>query len=447
MRPYVRFEAGRLFRDPRSLAVFIILILVTQYFVALGAQEYRRFKNDKALFLRYEKEKVSHYVNYTQYGGFGFRVLYEGAPLAAFFFNSQVLADVESNIDNFEAIRVEYSFKGKKLFLQRVHYRDFAGFLFLVGPLFMLYLGGISIPSLAYLKMMLRRISFNRFLALTTTVRLLLLDLFFILLVALALLLSRAAGLPFSRADIRHLLAFTLYLLLFLDFFYLLGFSLAALIRSRSRFLLWGLAAWFAAVFILPEIGRLTVFNRSARLTPSAQVDLDKFATLMEMEKKVEEYYRNHEVFSKDEFRQIQKQMAISFLNSGYLLNLSREKKYQSEVADVIRRFERQSLLFPSLYYTFLSGELSAKGYYGYLAFVDYILTLRLRFLRFFISKKYESNNGGQVESFVRADENVFPAPSLLPSMFWNAMAVVAAYCLAFFALACSGWRRSLYQA
>jgi len=45
-------------------------------------------------------------------------VLYE-APALNLFLSKQRRPDLESNIDNFEAIRVESSFKGNKLFLKR----------------------------------------------------------------------------------------------------------------------------------------------------------------------------------------------------------------------------------------------------------------------------------------------------------------------------------------
>ena len=61
---------------------------------------------------------------------------------------------MESNIDSFEAIKVESSFKGNKLFLKRGYFKDFAGILFVFGSLFMLYLGHLALVSPAYLRFM-----------------------------------------------------------------------------------------------------------------------------------------------------------------------------------------------------------------------------------------------------------------------------------------------------
>ena len=73
-----------------------------------------------------------------------------------FFVNSSVLQDVESNIDSLEAIKVESSFKGKKLFLKRGYFKDFAGIPFIFGSLFMLYMGHLALVSPAYLRFMTR---------------------------------------------------------------------------------------------------------------------------------------------------------------------------------------------------------------------------------------------------------------------------------------------------
>lgn len=141
MLAFLRFERRRLFGEKKNLIFLGFISLLSVYFVWSGLNEYRQFQAERKIFIKFEKEKISQIVTYAQYGSFGFRLLYEPSPLNLFFINSSVLQDVESNIDSLEAIKVESSFKGKKLFLKRGYFKDFAGILFIFGSLFMLYLG------------------------------------------------------------------------------------------------------------------------------------------------------------------------------------------------------------------------------------------------------------------------------------------------------------------
>ena len=179
MLAFLRFEWRRIFCVKKNLISLGFIFLFSTYFVLSGVDEYRQFLNEKKIFLRYEKEKVSHVVNYSQYGGFGFRILFEASPLNLFFINSNILQDVESNIDTFEMIEVESSFKGNKLFLKRGYFKDFAGIPLVFGSLFMLYLGHLALISSAYLRFITRNMSLLKYYIMTTISRFFWMDLFF----------------------------------------------------------------------------------------------------------------------------------------------------------------------------------------------------------------------------------------------------------------------------
>jgi hypothetical protein len=131
----------------------------------------------------------------------------------------------------------------------------------------------------------------------------------------------------------------------------------------------------------------------------------------------------------------MQKQFAVQFINSSYLMNTGLESKYQREVEQVIAGHERLSVCFPTTYYQFLTGEVSGKGYFGYLDFMDYIMRLRNRFIQFYLKKRYEENDAA-VESFVKNGENVFHSRSRLPGSFRLGILATALYCALLFVLA-----------
>ncbi|MBE0664467.1 MAG: hypothetical protein IH584_01495, partial [Candidatus Aminicenantes bacterium] len=393
MFAFLRFERRRLFGEKKNLIFLGFISLFSAYFVWSGLNEYRQFQADKKIFIKFEKEKINQFATYSQYGTFGFRLLYETSPLNLFFVNSSVLQDVESNIDNFEAIKVESSFKGKKLFLPRGYFKDFAGIPFIFGSLFMLYLGHLALVSPAYLRFMTGRMALKKYYALTTAARLFWLDLFFVALGLGLLFLVQLRGVAFSGSEKTIFILYLLFLVLLLDFFYLLGQLTSVLVRFRKVFFLWIFIVWFFCIFLLPEINRISVFNQSLVLESAEKVNLDKFRSLMVLEKKFSDYLKMNAATPLDQLRQMQKKVAVQFINSSYLVNTGLETKYLREVERVIAGHERQSVLFPTTFYHFLTGESSGKGYYGYLDFMDYIMKLRNRFVQYYLKKRYESND------------------------------------------------------
>jgi hypothetical protein len=397
--------------------------------------EYRQFQVEKNIFLKLEEEKINQFTTYMQYGTFGFRLLFEASPLNLFFANSSILQDVESNVDGFEAIRVDSSFKGNKLFLKRGFFKDFAGILFVFGSLLMLYLGNLALASQAYLRFMKGCMSLKKFYFLTTAARLFWLNLFFLALGLGMFLLVRLGGCIFSRGETAIFLRYLIFLILLLDFFYLLGQFTAVLVGFRRVFFLWFFIAWFVCVFLLPEMSRISVFNESRALESAEKVNLEKFRNLMALEKKFRDYLKVNPSTPLNQARQMQKKFAVQFINSSYLVNTGLETKYLREVERVIAGHERQSVLFPTTYYQFVTGEVAGKGYYGYLDFMNYIMELRNRFIQFYLSRRYEEPEP-PVESFVKNDDNVFRSRSRLPGSFRLGILATALYGIALFFLA-----------
>ncbi|MBU4268052.1 MAG: hypothetical protein KJ808_04295 [Acidobacteria bacterium] len=445
MLAFLRFERRRLFGEKKNLIFLGFISLFSAYFVWSGLNEQRQFQAEKKIFINFEKEKFSQFVTYAQYGGFGFRLLYEASPLNLFFVNSSVLQDVESNIDGLETIKVESSFKGNKLFLKRGYFKDFAGIPFIFGSLFMLYLGHLALVSPAYLRFMTGRMALKKYYALTTAARLFWLDLFFVSLGLGLFFLVQLGGVAFSGSEKKIFLSYLLFLVLLLNFFYLLGQLTSVLVRFRKVFFLWFFIIWFICIFLLPESNRISVFNKSRVLESAEKVNLEKFRTLMALEKKFRDYLKVNPAAPLDQIRQMQKKFAVQFINNSFLLNTGLETKYLRDVEKVIASHERQSVLFPTTFYHFLSGEASGKGYYGYLDFMDYIIGLRNRFMQFYLKNRYEGNEA-TVESFVKNDENIFRSRSRLPKTFWFGLLVTVFYGAVFLVLAYWLLRRQVFQ-
>jgi len=309
----------------------------------------------------------------------------------------------------------------------------------------MLYLGHLALVSPAYLRFMTGRMALKKYYALTTAARLFWLDLFFVSLGLGLFFLVQLGGVAFSGSEKKIFLSYLLFLVLLLNFFYLLGQLTSVLVRFRKVFFLWFFIIWFICIFLLPESNRISVFNKSRVLESAEKVNLEKFRTLMALEKKFRDYLKVNPAAPLDQIRQMQKKFAVQFINNSFLLNTGLETKYLRDVEKVIASHERQSVLFPTTFYHFLSGEASGKGYYGYLDFMDYIIGLRNRFMQFYLKNRYEGNEA-TVESFVKNDENIFRSRSRLPKTFWFGLLVTVFYGAVFLVLAYWLLRRQVFQ-
>lgn len=434
MLAFLRFERKRIFTEKKNLVFFALIALLAAYFVWSGTNEFRRFQTEKSFFVNLEREKTGQIASYNQYGAFGFRILYEAGPLNLFFVNSTVLQDLESNIDSFETIRAHSSFKGDKLFLMRGYFKDFAGILFVFGSLLMLHFGHAAMVSPAYLRFLGGRMPLARYFSRTTAARLFWLDLFFLALGLGSFAGVRAAGIAFSAPERSAFCLYLLFLLLFLNFVYLLGQLATVVAGFRKASLLWLLLVWFACIFLLPELGRISVFKESQRLEPAEKINLEKFRNLMAIEQKFRDYLKVNSANSLDSIRRMQKEFAMQFINSSFLVNSGLEIRYLRQVEKVIAAHERRSVLFPSTYFQFLSGEISGKGYRGYLQFMGHVMKIRARFTQFIMRKRY-LEGGSEMESFVKGSENIFRAPSRLPGSFALGLAVTGLYGLLLFLL------------
>lgn len=408
------------------------------YFLVVGVQEWRAELKQVGLQLEYEEEKVRQFANYMQYGGVGFKVLFEPGSAGVFFANTVVLRDVQSNIDMTEVLRVDGSYKGRQLFRQRGYFRDFAGAMLLLGSLLMMVAGAATFPSPHALRVLAQRRPLGRLFCATVLARLFWLNLALALLAGLCGLVAWLAGLPLGWNDVAVLLLSLLYLFALLDFFFLLGLLIGHPGGRGRPVSLWLAVAWFSAVFLVPELGRMLVTARSMRLPPAEQLNLQNLKTLLPLERELGRVLQGNPLLKDAEVQKLKARFAVDFMNSGYLLNLSREKRYLREVAAVVSAFERQSLLFPTTYYDFLCAEMSGRGYHAFLRFMNHIFELRNRFVHWIVQKRYFSRDRA-VQPFTRGRENVFVSSSRLPATFPAGLAMLLLQNLL---LSVLGWRQ-----
>lgn len=395
------------------------MLFISILFINSGINEYKDFIKNEESFIQYEQEKVKQYVNYTQYGGYGFRVLYEPAPPIVFFGPDKLSKKIESNIDTKELINVLNIYKGRALF-DAGRRKDFAGIIYLIGSLYMLLMGLTGFKSDELSRCLVTRK--NIFLSLLS--RSVLLTLNFILIFMISFSFAGMRGISFSPQEIHAFIYWSIQAIVFLIFFYLLGLLIFGVFKSNK--ILVSLIVWFAFIIVIPEIYKTDLSNHSKIIPQHESLNTKKLKTVMDAEREMRDAVISSDNPDRDE---VMKPLVMKYLEEGYRKNLKMEKEFNATVLKVIELNEKQSLFFPTIFYEVVSDELSSRGYSRYSSFMDHITNLRDRFMKYYIKKRYIERDQ-QVKPFITPGENIFKAESKIPANFWKGIGMTGIYCL-----------------
>jgi len=413
------FEARRLFATWKHILVFWLFFLISLYLCHLGLVKYRGFFHEKESFIRYEKQKVQQYVNYEQYGAYGFRVLYDPAGLGLF--HPPVSFSLTGAIDTTEIVDISLSFKGRNIFSQGGNLGDFSCAFYVFGSLLMLYFGLNTFISRKFLVHTCTRGASGRvrfaYALYTVFFRLILLLGYFAFVIASAYGYTRLMGVRLSGAEGRVFLFFSLYTLLFLCLFYLLGILCSAVFSFKKILLPFGYAIWFLAVFLVPEVNRLDLEKRADKIKSNEAINITKLNNVMDFERKTRDYFADLQEKKVREIESIARQLAREYSQRMYDFNRVVEDNLREEVDQLIHYWEEKSVLLPSSFYRYLSRECSGCGYVGYRQFLRYILDLKERFFRYYMKRRYDQADQGVIP-FVEGDENIFYAAVSLPDNY-----------------------------
>lgn len=136
-----KFEVNRLARSKLIPAIFVLFFAAALYTTFTGTSDYLDFVKEKEQFKQYESDIFKRWVNYSQYGDSGFRVLYQPDSLSIFFNRSAAFDYLFSNIDMSEIIDANRSSKGKRVFTKKSLIGDLSGLFLIFGTLLMMYMG------------------------------------------------------------------------------------------------------------------------------------------------------------------------------------------------------------------------------------------------------------------------------------------------------------------
>jgi hypothetical protein len=405
-------EAQRLFTK-RNIGLFLLVSLLALYFIQIGINNYKAIIVNKESFQNFEKLKVNQYLNYSQYGTYGFRLLFVPSPLSTYFVNSSTISELTSNVDAGERLNIYHSFKGRRLFAERSGgFKDFSGIMLLLGSLLVLYFGYESMIHKDYLRFMHGFTTYRRLFFCIVFSRIVIIIFLFLFTTAISWLFLVFNNIELTRSSYIHMAIYVGILMLVLVFYFVLG-TIAGSFESRFVGFLTVVGSWFVLVFLIPGIVSTVTSRRADVMVSNYQLELEKLKVLMDFEKRA---YEELGVVSEENIDSVRKQME-SYMKHEFKEIQAFEKKLEKEIKRNIHLFQTLSSLFPSTFYLSASDEISSKGYKSFIDFFSYILELKEKFIRYYINKRYYSNYS-KVESFIQDDQNLFYAKSRVPSGF-----------------------------
>lgn len=412
----------------RRLIALLLLLISGMYFVWLGIVEYQQTLDQKAKFLEIEKVKATKFVNYRQYGTYGYRMLFVPSPISILFTNSGILPDTTAYADSGERMKIHHTLKGKNIFdlvKKQSGFTDFSGLLLFFGTLLALIYGFDSFNKEGYLKFLVTLFNGRRVFIYTLLVRVLILLLILILYTGIALLFVKLHGIGIP-VDM-NLLYFVLGVFLLLVFFLLAGMVIGMIfIQSSQRTGLWILlACWFVLVYIIPTGLYILIASGADTIKPVYQLEMETLEIFSGFEKKALELHgRNSE---EKEITENLKTMISGYWNNEFKQIQKMESGMREEMASHIDTYHWLSILTPTTSYRSATNELSSRGFCNLLAYYRYVQKMKHKFVEFYIDRVYFSNFS-KIEPFTNDEENLYLAESGVPATYGYGLLAMLVY-------------------
>lgn len=421
----------------RNLLIsFVLLIIVSLYLTFQGISGWNNFAEYKKDFLIAENDTVNFYLNYEQYGIFGFRIILEPSPLSVFFNSSDFTQNIEARINTSEIISLYNKRKGKRAFSMDSRFGDMNQSITFFGTLIMVIVGFLSFPNqyhIEYFK--------NNYYIKSILIRIILLNILFTFLLIINYSFAIAVGMSFRAEDNQCFIIYGFTTLLLLDIFFLSSVFIKSLCKYNKNALLFILITWFIVIFAIPEMGKIYRSIKTSALPSEEKLDREKLKTLLDAErnnrKSIFDFLSKHHndntyLNSRSlEFQKLLKMLFLNYMNNGYLQNKKKEDDFFQMVKRDIDVFSFIDTFFPMNFISYVSAEASGKGPTAYLDFFKYVIKLKDQFIQFYGQKRYEiTDEGGKnvIESFIKDSENIYQSKSRLPENFVIGMVVIGIY-------------------
>ncbi|MCX6578601.1 MAG: hypothetical protein NT166_00275 [Candidatus Aminicenantes bacterium] len=416
-----------------NIAVALLILAMGLGLLQHHVSEYKKTQDQKAVFQDVEKNKVEQFINFRQYGFFGFRLLFLADPLSTLFMNSTVLQDMTAYIDSGERLNIYQSLKSRKPFdVTKFLFADCSGiYLCFVGLLAIFY-GYMAFLNTEYLKFLASLTGKKKLFSSIYLSRASILVQFSLIYLASAVLLITINGVAIGIDQYLAVL-----------FIKMCGVSLAffalgavfGLCESIFVGLAGAIASWFIPLFIIPFIVSVIVSANSGTIKPENQLEIEKLKLMMGFEKNAKEKGVTLEL------NQVSGDSQRKYIQSYYKNEFQKiqalEEMVKAQMQECTKLHYLLSAFFPTTGYLALTQEISSKGYENLYAFYQEVIQIKEAFFKEYIKQVYFSSQPAKVEPFLKGDENIFIGKPALPGyllldFFFNLLWIVGLAMLAY---------------
>jgi hypothetical protein len=410
----------------RNLLVFFVMFILLLYGVNKGVDKYEDILDKSKEFQEVEQRMFRMIISsYTAYSLLGIRYLFVPSTSVIFFTDSPMISELSAKIDSPVNLQILNNFKGSAIFENKRGFLRFSGLLILLGPLFVLFTGYESLYRKEYLKFLCSNFShlglflsviLSRFILITFTLMLL-----FVSMVGVV----RLRGIELTSTDYGNLWIYIGVTLLTLLIFLVIG-GIIGMIRSNSINITLILGIWILSVFIIPGVFDSIIEERADNIISIYRSDLNKLQKVANFEKKVEKKYGR---FDRKNIV-VEREIIEDYWKNDYQGIANVEEVLKDQVLEVIGKYKRLSILFPTTFYNLTAQEVSSRGYGNYLDFYRYVQENQIKFARFYIDRCFY-NNPDELVPFIKGNENIFQGKGRIPGNFIPGVVVNFFYLLA----------------
>lgn len=401
------------------------MLLLLLYGVNKGIYNYKVMVENSKEFRKIESLMFGNVLNYIQYSSVGVRYMFVPSASVIFFTDSPLMTELAAKIDSTN-LEIYNNCKGSAAF--EANNRDFlrfSGLLVLLGTLFVLFTGYESMSKKEYLKFLSSKISHLKVFMIIIFSRFILIIFTLLVLFGLMLGLVRMRGIELTPTDFEGLCGYLLCTLLTLLIFLVIG-GMIGTMRSNTICISMILGVWIVSVFIIPGVFDSIIEERADDIVSSYKSVLNKYQKAIDFERQSEKKYGKF-----DKSNIVSEREIIEDFWKNYYPELAKvEESLKNEISEVIDKYRKLNILFPTSFYNLTALEVSSRGYENYMDFYEDCQKNHKKFSRFWIDRVYY-NDPRDLVSFIKGNENIFHGKSRIPANFVTGMVLHLFYAVA----------------
>jgi hypothetical protein len=420
-----------------TVSILIIFLLLTQLSLHIAINSYKKELSTQEEFIQGEKQRVSQYINYTQYGYQGFRVLLAPDPLSAISGRANNYPSLISFIDTGAGIKLYSPQVGADIFTRTATKVDLSSICILLGSLLACAFG-LYTHQVEYSKFLYSVYKKNVIIILHAA-KLLLLFAFVLIIGASTAIMYALHGIPLSMQQYWHILCFFLAFYLLLSVFYMMGFLIG---RFKVKIIL-AVLLWFTFNFVITGWITEIVISKAEKIVSKYTIELSQLKILSKFEKKALDYAQRYTNIP--EMKKKNVELVEDYYNTEFTQIEDMDRQMFTEIETVILSYEKLCSLTPITLMSTLSNEISSRGFKAYKELYRYNLELRRKFLRYYLNKKFHENYK-EVIPFLKDEKYLYTSNASLPQYFLRGILINLFVFVIFAVLSIWSFLKNIYR-